>query len=209
MNHQKFTLDYYPEKNNYRRTAVKTIFFMLIYHAVSWLFYDLFIGTAMDPDSMPGDAATRIPWAMFFYATAMLAVLGVVFVVFYFKNGARKRAYLAATSIEIRGVENVAEGIALYRKISMKESLVCTLSTGILWMIPTLFYTISIVTSGQGYGYSDAWVLEKFFVGFIGLCEPFQNAWIGLLIGMGMMFAFHYFGRVYSHKQWQENRIRR
>ena len=76
-------------------------------------------------------------------------------------------------------------------------------------MIPTLFYTISLVTSGQGYGYSDAWALEKFFVGFIGLCEPFQNAWIGLLLGMGILFAFHYFGRVYSHKQWQENRIRR
>lgn len=209
MDHNNTTSNYLPEKINYLRTAMKTAFFILIYHAVSWLFYDLFIGSSMDPDSMSGDAASRIPWAMFFYAAAMLAVLGVVFVAFYFKNGERKRAYLAATSIEIRGAENVAEGIAWYSKIAMKESLVCTLSTGILWMIPTLFYTISIATSGQGYGYSDAWALEKFFVGFIGLCEPFRNAWIGLLIGIGIMFAFHYFGRLYSHKQWQENRIRR
>ena len=209
MDHNNTTSNYLPEKINYLRTAMKTAFFILIYHSVSWLFYDLFIGSSMDPDSMSGDVASRIPWAMFFYAVAMLAVLGVVFVAFYFKNGERKRAYLAATSIEIRGAENVAEGIAWYRKIAMKESLVCTLSTGILWMIPTLFYTISIATSGQGYGYSDAWALEKFFVGFIGLCEPFRNAWIGLLIGIGIMFAFHYFGRLYSHKQWQENRIRR
>ena len=209
MNQHNSATDYRPEKINYLRTAMKTAFFMLLYHAVSWLFYDLFIGSAMDPDSIPGDGASRIPWAMFFYAVAMLAVLGVVFVVFYLKNSERKRAYLAATSAEIRGAENVAEGIARYGKIALKESLVCTLSAGILWMIPTLFYTISIATSGQGYGYSDAWALEKFFVGFIGLCEPFQNAWIGLLLGMGILFAFHYFGRVYSHKQWQENRIRR
>ena len=209
MNQQDLATDYWPEKNNYLRTALKTAFFMLIYHAVSWLFYDFFIGTAMDPDSMPGDAATRIPWVMFFYAVAMLAVLGVVFVVFYFKNSEKKRAYLAATSAEIRGAENVAEGIARYHKIAMKESLVCTLSAGILWLVPTVFYTVSLVTSGQGYGYSNAWAIEKFFVGFIGLCEPFQNAWIGLLLGMGILFAFYYFGRVYSHKQWQGNRIRR
>lgn len=209
MNQQDLATDYWPEKNNYLRTALKTAFFMLIYHVVSWLFYDFFIGTAMDPDSMPGDAATRIPWVMFFYAVAMLAVLGVVFVVFYFKNSEKKRAYLAATSAEIRGAENVAEGIARYHKIAMKESLVCTLSAGILWLVPTVFYTVSLVTSGQGYGYSNAWAIEKFFVGFIGLCEPFQNAWIGLLLGMGILFAFHYFGRVYSHKQWQGNRIRR
>lgn len=209
MNQHNPATDYRPEKIIYIRTAMKTALFMLIYHAVSWLLYDFLIGTSMNPNSMPGDAATRIPWAMFFYASAMLVVLGVVFVGFYFKNSERKRAYLAATSVEIRGAENVAEGIIRYHKIALKESLICTLSAGILWLVPTIFYTVSLDTSGRGYGYSDAWALEKFFVGFIGLCEPFQNAWIGLLIGMGMMFAFHYFGRVYSHKQWQENRIRR
>ena len=209
MNHPNTATEYRPEKIDYPRTAVRTAFFVLIYHAVSWLLYDLFIGTAMDPETIPGNGASRIPWAMFFYGVGTLAVLGVVFVAFYYKNAERKRAYLTATSVEIRGAENVPEGMARYSKIAIKESLVCTLSAGVLWLIPTVFYTISVATSGRGYGYSEAWALEKFFVGFMGLCEPFQNAWIGLLLGMGILFAFHYFGRVYSHKQWQEKRIRR
>ncbi|MCQ2429393.1 MAG: hypothetical protein MJ192_03575 [Clostridia bacterium] len=209
MNNNDFTPGYQPEKISYLRTAVKTIFFALIYHAVSWLFYVLFIGTSMDPDSVSEDVASRLAWGLFSYAAVMLVVFGIVSVVFYFKDGKRKRAYLAATSSELRGAGNVAEGVARYKKIALKESLVCSLSTGILWLLPAIFYTVSLATSGRGYGYSDAWAIEDFFIGFIGLCEPFQNAWIGLLLGMGILFLFHYFGRVYSHKIWQENRIRR
>jgi prolipoprotein diacylglyceryltransferase len=80
---------------------------------------------------------------------------------------------------------------------------------GVLWIVPTVFYLLSLFLWGYGFRYARAWPIEKVFIGFIGLCEPFQNPLIGMLIGMGILFAFHYIGRRYSHHYWQEHRIRR
>ena len=41
------------------------------------------------------------------------------------------------------------------------------------------------------------------------LLQPLRNAWGGMLIPLGILFAFHYFGRLFSHKSWSANRIRR
>ena len=182
---------------------------MLIYHAVSWLFYTIFLANSVEVLMVRDELGARIWWTMFGFSVATLLIIAVVMAVFYLKDGDRKRAFLAATSEEVRGAENVAEGFARYRRLALVEGLVCTLSTGALWMIPTVFYAISLSTAGIGFGYASAWGLEKFFVGFMGLCEPFQSPWIGLLVGMGILFVFHYFGRLYAHKKWAENRIRR
>lgn len=208
MNTHEAPAEYRPEKVRYLRSAVKTLLILLISHAVSWLLYILFISNSMDPNGLPDEVVSRLAWGLFWYAALMLVITGIVCFGFYFKDSARKREFLAATSAEIRGAQNVAEGVTRYRMIALKESLVCTLSAGILWLIPTLFYTLSVATSGMGYGYTEAWALEEFFIGFIGLCEPFKNAWLGLLLGLGVLFAFHYVGRLYSHRTWQKNRIR-
>ena len=200
---------YKPEKINHVRTAVKTLFFMLVYHAISWLIYDLFIGTSVI-QMMRDELFLRARWTMFGFSLICLLVIASVLAVFYLKNGDRKRAFLAATSMEVRGsTEGVSEGTARYRKLAFKEAWICTLSTGALWIIPAIFYTISLSMAGIGFGYDGAWGLEKFFVSFAGLCEPFQSPWIGLLIGMAILFVFHYFGRLYAHQQWEKNRIRR
>ena len=87
--------------------------------------------------------------------------------------------------------------------------MVCTATTAALWLIPALIYTVGLSLSGRGYGYTEASIFERFFVGFIGLCEPFQNAWFGWLIGVAFMFLFYYFGRILSHNRWEAERIRR
>ena len=199
---------YQPEKFNHKRTAFKTLFFMLIYHVMSSLIYRLFFSASVN-QMVRDEHWGRVRWTMFAFGLVTLVIMALVLSVFYFKNSERKRAYLTATSVEIRGAENVAEGTSRYHKLAFKESLICTLATGILWLIPTLLYTLFLSTSGQGYGYSQAYGVEKFFVSFIGLCEPFQNAFVGLLFGMGILFGFHYLGRLYAHKRWAEERMRR
>ncbi len=208
MNEQPPATPYVPEKPDYLRTAVNTLIALLIFHGVSLVFHFMVMGNS-DPYTMSSDAATRIPPFMFLYSMVALFVLGDILVGFYFKNGKRKRAFLDATSAEKRGEEHVAEGFARYRKIALTEALVCTLTTAALWLIPTLIYTVALATSGRGYGYTEATIFEKFFVGFIGLCEPYQNAWLGWLIGVSFMFLFYYFGRVLSHNRWEAERIRR
>ena len=208
MTEQPPVTPYVPETPNYRRTAVKTLIALLIFHALSLVFHFMVLGNS-DPYTMSGQAAERIPPAMFLFSMVALFVLGDLLVGVYFKDGKRRRAFLDATSAEKRGEECVEEGFARYRKLALTEALVCTATTAALWLIPTLIYTVAQATSGRGYGYTEAPIFERFFVGFIGLCEPFQNAWIGWLIGVAFMFLFYYFGRILSHNRWAAERIRR
>ena len=208
MTEQPPVTPYVPEKPDYRRTVVRTLIALLIFHALSLVFHFMVLGNS-DPYTMSSQAAERIPPAMFLFSMVALFVLGDLLVGVYFKDGKRRRAFLDATSAEKRGEECVEEGFARYRKLALTEALVCTATTAALWLIPTLIYTVAQATSGRGYGYTEAPIFERFFVGFIGLCEPFQNAWIGWLIGVAFMFLFYYFGRILSHNRWAAERIRR
>lgn len=208
MSEQPPVTPYIPEKPNHVRTAVSTLGILAIFHAVSLIMHRIVVGN-VDPHRMSSDAASRIPAAMFIFSIVALFVFGDILVGIYFKNNKRKRAFLDATSAEKRGAEDAAQGFVHYRRLALTESLICTLTTAALWLIPTLLYTVALATSGKGYGYSEAMILEKFFVGFIGLCEPFQNAWFGWLIGVTFMFAFYYLGRILSHNRWDAERIRR
>ena len=150
----------------------------------------------------------RYRFVMFIFSLLTLSILSIVMITVYFKNGSRKRAYLAATSAELRGQENAAEGAIRYRKTALVEAAVSTAVTAALWLFPACFYTISLSISGYGYGYAQAWGIENFFVGAVGLFQPFQNALIGWILGVGMLFCVHYFGRIAAHKSWEDNRIR-
>lgn len=199
---------YRPEKPNHVRTGVKTLFFMMIYHAVTWLLY-IMIMSPVENQMLGDEHEPEYRFVMFGFSLVTLLVIAIVMSVFYFKNGDRKRAFLAATSVEVRGEGNTSEGFTRYRKLALTEAIICTAVTAFLWLLPAGFYTAALASSGMGFGYAEAWFLEVFFVGAMGFFQPFQNAWVGLLLAMAILFCFHYFGRLYSHKSWNENRIRR
>ena len=199
---------YRPEKPNHVKTAVHALFFTVIYHAVSWLFY-VFIMSPIENQMIGDEREGEYRFFMFGFSLLTLVILAVVMAVIYHKNGDRKRAYLAATSMEIRGAENVAEGEARYRRLALTEAVVSVIPTALVWLIPAAFYTAALSSSGMGYGYADAWGVEVFFVGAIGFFQPFQNAWAGMAVGLAVLFCFYWLGRLYSHKSWAENRIRR
>lgn len=199
---------YRPEKPNYVKTGVKTLFFMVIFHAVTWILYVLFM-SPLENQMIGDEHEPEFRFVMFGFSLVTLLVIAIIMTVFYFKNGDRKRAYLAATSVEVRGEGSIAEGFARYRKLALTEAVVCTAVTAFLWLLPAGFYTAALNSSGMGYGYGSAWGIETFFTGVIGFFQPFQNAWIGMLVALAILFCFHYFGRLFSHKSWAANRIRR
>ena len=202
------TQTYRPEKINLVRTGAKALFFTVIYHAVTWLLYAV-IMSPLENQMVGDEHEPAYRFVMFGFSLLTWVILATVMTVFYFKNGDRKRAFLAATSAEIRGAEKVAEGAARYRKLALTEAIVSTVVAAALWLIPAAFYTAALNSSGMGYGYAEAWGVEEFFVGAMGFFQPFQNAWVGLLVGMAILFCFHYFGRLLSHKYWAVNRIRK
>lgn len=198
---------YTPEKPNHVRTAVHAFFYIIVYHIATYLLYAIFMSPL--ENQMVGDGyEPRYRFVMFAFSLFTLAILSIVMTTVYFKNSSRKRAYLAATSAELRGQENAAEGAIRYRKIALVESAVSTAVTAALWLIPACFYTFSLTMSGYGYGYAQAWGIENFFIGTVGLFQPFQNALIGWILGVGMLFCVHYFGRIAAHKSWEDSRIR-
>lgn len=198
---------YRPERPNHVRTGAKTLFFMMIYHAVTWLLY-IMVMSPVENQMLGDEHEPEYRMVMFGFSLVTLLVIAIVMSVFYFKDGDRKRAFLTATSVEVRG-NDIAEGFARYRKLALTEAVVATSATAVLWLIPAGFYSAALAASGMGFGYSEAWFLEEFFVGAMGFFQPFQNAWVGMLLAMAILFCFHYFSRVYAHKSWQENRIRR
>ena len=201
-------MTYRPEKPNYVRTGLKALFFIGIYHVATWLLYSI-IMSPIENHMVLDEHEPQYRFVMLGFSLLTLVILSIVTSVFYFKNGDRKRGYLAATSVELRGAEHVAEGAARYRKLALVEAIISTAVAAVLWLIPAGFYTAALASSGMGYGYANAWFIETFFVGVIGLFQPFQNAWIGMLLGLAILFCFHYFCRIYSHKSWEANRIRR
>ncbi len=199
---------YRPEKVNHVRTGVRVLLFMIIYHAVTWLLY-IMIMSPVENQMLGDEHEPEYRFVMFGFSLVTLLVIAIVMSVFYFKNGDRKRAFLSATSVEVRGEGNTSEGFTRYRKLALTEAIICTAVTAFLWLLPAGFYTAALASSGMGFGYAEAWFLEVFFVGAMGFFQPFQNAWVGLLLAMAILFCFHYFGRLYSHKSWNDNRIRR
>ncbi|MBP3666959.1 MAG: hypothetical protein J6K29_07905 [Clostridia bacterium] len=199
---------YRPEKPNHVKTGVKTLFFLVIFHAVTWLLYVLFM-SPIENQMILDEHEPEYRFVMFGFSFVTLLVIAIIMTVFYFKNGDRKRAYLAATSAEVRGAENVPEGERRYRKLALTEAIISVAVTAVLWLLPAGFYTAALNASGMGYGYGSAWGIETFFTGIIGFFQPFQNAWVGMLMALAILFCFHYFGRLFSHKSWASNRIRR
>ena len=198
---------YTPEKPNHVRTAVHAFFYIIVYHIATYLLYAVLL-SPLENQMVNDGYEPRYRFVMFTFSLLTLAILSIVMITVYFKNGSRKRAYLAATSAELRGQEDAAEGAIRYRKTALVEAAVSTAVTAALWLFPACFYTISLSISGYGYGYAQALGIENFFVGAVGLFQPFQNALIGWLLGVGMLFCVHYFGRIAAHKSWEDNRIR-
>ena len=198
---------YTPEKPNHVRTAVHAFFYIIVYHIATYLLYAVLL-SPLENQMVNDGYEPRYRFVMFTFSLLTLAILSIIMITVYFKNGSRKRAYLAATSAELRGQENAAEGAIRYRKTALVEAAVSTAVTAALWLFPACFYTISLNISGYGYGYAQALGIENFFVGAVGLFQPFQNALIGWLLGVGMLFCVHYFGRIAAHKSWEDNRIR-
>ena len=198
---------YTPEKPNHVKTAVHAFFYIIVYHIATYLLYAIFL-SPLENQMVNDGYEPRYRFVMFIFSLLTLSILSIVMITVYFKNGSRKRAYLAATSAELRGQENAAEGAIRYRKTALVEAAVSTAVTAALWLFPACFYTLSLSISGYGYGYAQAWGIENFFVGAVGLFQPFQNALIGWLLGVGMLFCVHYFGRIAAHKSWEDDRIR-
>ncbi len=196
-------------RKGYFRTLYETAGLVLAAHLVSMILYSILLTTL--ENQMLGDEIEPVfRWVMFGYSMACMTVLGALFALLHYKNGDRRRAFLAATTAADVGDAAAAEGHRLYNsRLPLTETAIATAVTAVLWLPEAILYSASVATSGYGYGYALALPVEDFYISYVGLCQPFQNAWIGWLIGILYLAAFQYLGRRLAYRHWDKTRIRR
>ncbi len=197
-----------PEKPRYRRLVLKTLLILLTVQATSALLYVLLLQT-MENQMLGDDIERRFRWIMFGFSALVLIVTVSVLSVMYLRNAERKRGFLSATAASVVGEGEVAAGYRFYRSVALRETIAIILTVAVYYLPITSFYTYALATSGEGYGYGRAFFFEDFFVGYIGLAQPFQNAWIGYLIALAAFAGTSLPVRIGAHKVWDKERIRR
>ncbi len=197
-----------PEKINYRRLVWRTLLILLAVHATSALLY-VFLLQTMENQMLGDEIEQRFRWIMFAFSAVVLIVIVSILSVLYLRNAERKRGFLSATTSSVVGEGEVAAGYKFYRTVALRETVTVTLTTAVFYLPISCFYTIALATSGEGYGYGRAFFFEDFFVGYIGLAQPFQNAWIGYLIALVAVAGSALAVRLGAHRVWDQGRIRR
>ncbi len=196
-------------RKGYFRTLYETAGLVLVSHLVTMILYSILLTTL--ENQMIGDEIEHVfRWVMFGFSMVCMTILGGLFTLLHYKNGDRRRAFLAATTAADIGDSAAAEGYRLYNgRLPLIETVIATAATAVLWLPEAILYSASVSTAGYGYGYSLALPIEDFFVSYVGLCQPFQNAFVGWLIGTLYLAAFQYLGRRLAYRHWDRTRIRR
>ncbi|MBQ7316697.1 MAG: hypothetical protein IJW90_06245 [Clostridia bacterium] len=184
-------------KSNPTKLALRSLFFHLIYCAVSWLFFAVFL-SGIRNQMLIDEMFSTLRFTMFGFSTVTFLLYEFIVAFTYFKTAERKRDYLAYTEGGI-----TKDKLQALRKLILKESLFTTLSVLLLQLPIAIFYT------AFGYGYANALGFEKFFVGFIGFYQLAENAILGLGITLVIVFMYSYLARILSHNVWEKNRIRK
>ncbi len=184
-------------KSNPFKLTVRSLLFHLLYTAVSWLLFSLFM-SGIRNQMIIDEMFVTLRWAMFAFSMVTFLIFEFIIAYTYFKNAERKRDFLAFTEGEL--AEKNASAIS---RINLKESLFITLSALIVQLPVALFYT------AFGYGYAAALGFEKLNVGWIGFYLPWGNAFLGMLVNLLIVFLFSYVARILSHRSWDKNRIRK
>ncbi len=194
-------------KRSRARSFYETFGLLAGFHLASWIIYTFLLST-LENQMLGDELEPSFRWVMFGYSVLCMTVYGILSIVLYRKDGNRNRAFLAATSVSDLGAEAAAEGHKRYRSVPLVETLFATLAPAILWLPELILYSISVFTSGAGYGYASALFLEDLFISFVGFCQPFQNAFVGYVIGLAYIALFQYLGRRSALRAWHRDRIR-
>ena len=199
---------YRPTPSDYFKSGLFSLLLIGCYHLITWILYT-FLLTTLENQMIGDEHEPEFRLVMFCFSFITLVALAAVSFVCYLKNGNRKRAYLTATSLEVRGDKDGAmDGRRTYRKAAFYETLLSLGITAVVWLPSACFYGYAMATSGMGYGYGEAWFIESFFVGAVGLYQLFQSSLLGVLLGLAFLGLTGYFGRLYAHASWEKNRIR-
>lgn len=179
------------------KLALRSLLFHLIYTAIAWLFFTIFM-SGIRNQMMVDKLFKELNLAMFGFSLVIFLIFRLILAMTHFKSAPEKRAYLAASEGGL--TREITAGL---RKKNLWESLLITLSALILQLPIAIFFT------SFGYGYAQAVAFEKFFVGWISFYLPWGNALLGMVINLSCVFLFSYVGRVVAQRSWEGNRIRR
>lgn len=186
-------------KINYKKTALRSTLFHIIYTLISWILFS-FALSGIKNQMIIDEMFTSLRWLMFGFSLLTFLIMQIIIAVIYVKDGERRRLYLSATEGENNTNPTV---MAHIRKSVFKESLAMVIPVAVIQLPIAIFYT------AYNYGYAAAVFFESLNLGWIGFYQPWNNALVGMILNLGIVFLFSFFVRILAHISWEKHRIRK
>lgn len=186
-------------KHPYVKTALRSLVAHLGYIAYAYILYLLILSNIMRPMITDG-LFSGMRWLLAFFSLFLYIVLQGLLISAYNKDEQNKRRYLDMTKEAYRWTSVPGQKVL---RLSLTESLLSASVAALLQLPSALFY------EAYSFDFEYALFFEKFQIGWIGLYLLFDSAFIGILFAFVIGFMFAFLGRVFSHRSWEENRVRR
>lgn len=186
-------------QNPYVKTALRSLLAHLGFLAFAYFPYLFFISNIMRPMITDG-LFTGMRWLISIYALCIFFVIEGLLISAYYKDGQNKRRYLDMTA---QTEASAAEQKLKVFTVNLRESLLTAAVASLLQLPSALFY------AAFSFSFSHAFFFEKLQIGWVGLYLLFDSALGGMLVAFSVSFLMAFLGRIFSHRAWEETRIRR
>ncbi len=186
-------------KNPYVKVGLRSLVAHLGFLAFAYFPYLLFISNIMRPMITDG-LFTGMRWLISIYALCIFFVIQSLLISAYYKDGQNKRRYLDMTA---QAEQSSSEQKLKVFTVNLRESLLTASVASLLQLPSALFF------AAFSFDFAHAFFIEKIQIGWIGLYLLFNSALGGMLLAFFISFLMAFLGRIFSHRAWEETRIRR
>ena len=198
-----------PIKPRFGKLALLTLVCLAVYHAVTCFGYRLLF-FKLEAQMIIDGTTNILAWFLFAYAAIMLTVLSCVFVLLYYRNETRMRAYVYETSVDRFGRRGARQAQIRHRGFVLKEALLTAGVSALVWLPAAVLLMLTGIMSDAAWIAFAADKLETLFMGAAGLFCPFVGTWliwIGYSIGVVWVFLLRFVGGLLVHRKWDDEYV--
>ena len=177
-----------------KKILVKSLLYQAVYHLATGLVYTLTLAPAVENQLVKNEKWDALKWMVFAYGVICIFVLAFFYIRGMYNDIDARRVYIEET----RGKEDKSD----FYKNALLEAGIFALAS-LVFQLPGI-----LISSTIGYGYSNAMLVEMFFICDMGIYER-----VGVLLGVPIILIMAFFvsslGKCAVLRSWEKGRIRK
>lgn len=177
-----------------KKALIRSFLYQAVYHFATGLVYTLTVAPAVENQLVRGGKWEALKWMVFSYGVLCICVLAFFHIRGMYNDIDARRIYIEET----RGSKDKS----YFYKNALCEAMIFTLAS-VVFQLPGI-----LIQNTIGYGYSEAMLIEMFFLCDMGIYER-----VGVLFGVPLvscaMFLVSYLGKCCVLRSWEKERIRK